>query len=457
MIALSISQLIQITGGKLLCGTVAGEITHVTSDSRAVQNGSLFVALRGEKVDGHDYVQQAFEQGAVCALVEKECDAEDTHTVVLVADAIKAMGALAQAVLKQLSVPVVAITGSVGKTTTRDMTHAVLSQKFETLKNKKNFNNELGVPLTIFEADNNTEAAVIEMGMDHFGEIDRLAAIAQPDVALVTNIGMSHIEQLGSQENIYKAKSELFAHTKADGVIILNGDDKILMAHRSELTQHVITVGVSNTHADLVAKDICPEVDSVSFQVCGMGHEFSVTLPVPGVHNVTNALLACAVGICYHIPCRKIKDALAHFTMTDMRMDIFRCGTITVINDCYNAAPASVAAALSVLSGRPGRSVAILGDIAALGAYSYDAHVGLGAEVVKNKIDLLITVGEQAKYIAQGAFENGMDSADLLSVDTVEELYSRLSSYIKENDTVLVKASRVMGLERVVDFLKKNF
>lgn len=457
MIALSVSELIQITGGKLLCGTDAGIITHVTTDSRTAKEGTLFVAICGTRADGHDYVQAVFEQGAVCALVEKACAGSGSQAVVLVDDTIKAMGQVAHYVMKRLSVPAVAITGSVGKTTTRDMTHAVMSAKFRTLKNENNFNNHLGVPLTIFKADTETEAAVIEMGMDHFGEIDRLGAIVTPDVAIVTNIGMSHIEQLGSQENIYKAKSELFAHTKTDGVVILNGDDKILMAHKKELSQKVMTVGVVYTDADLVASDICAKKDSVSFRVSGMGRDFNVTLPVPGEHNVVNALLACAAGIYYQIPSEQIADALQNFALTGMRMDIFRSSTITVINDCYNAAPASVAAALSVLSKQTGRKVAILGDIAALGDYSYNAHKDLGTEIVRNEIDLLITVGKQARYIAEGAFEHGMDSSNLVSTDTVEELLSHLSSYIKENDTVLVKASRVMGLERVTEFLKNNF
>lgn len=456
MITLLVSELIQITNGKLLCGTDVGVISHITTDSRTAGAGTLFVAMSGARVDGHDYVNTAFAQGAVCALVEKEC-AAPIGAVILVRDAVAAMGAVAHHIMKTISVPTVAITGSVGKTTTRDMTHAVMLKKFNTLKNENNFNNHIGVPLTIFKAEQETEAAVIEMGMDHFGEIDRLAAMVEPEVAVVTNIGMSHIENLGSQENIYKAKAEMFAHTKQNGVVILNGDDPILMAHKQEISQRVITVGAKNTKADLVASHICAKPDGVSFRVSGLGQEFSVSLPVPGEHNVTNALLACAVGIYHKIPAEQIAEALQSFSLTGMRMDIFRSNTITVINDCYNAAPASVAAALSVLAKQGGRTVAILGDIAALGEYSYNAHKNLGAEVVKNHINLLLTVGQQARYIAEGAFENGMDSDQLVSADTVEELLPMLSSHIKENDTVLVKASRVMGLERVTEFLKKNF
>ena len=334
----------------------------------------------------------------------------------------------------------------------------VLSAKWNTLKNDNNFNNEIGVPLTIFKADETTRAAVIEMGMDNFGEIDRLAAIAEPDVSIVTNIGMSHIERLGSQENIYKAKSELFAHTKKDGVVILNGDDNILMAHKHEITQKIITVGVKNTTADFVASDIHTTEDSVRFRCSGLGHTFMVDLPIPGEHNVSNALLACAAGIYFGIPDAKIADALHRLTLTGMRMDIIHCERITIIDDCYNAAPASVLAALSVLAKQKDRrKVAILGDIAALGEYSYQAHRELGGAVTKNGIDLLITIGENARFIAEGAFENGMDSMNILSVDTVDEIIPHLSAAIKENDTVLVKASRVMGLERITEFLKNNF
>ena len=457
MIPVSVSEILQVVGGRLLHGTPAGTVTSVVTDSRKAAENTLFVAIPGENADGHAFVEKAFAQGAVCALVEREVEISLNHPVIFVENTVRAMGALAQLVMKRLCVPTVGITGSVGKTTTRDMTHAVLSAKFNTLKNKNNFNNEIGVPLTVFEADETVTAAVIEMGMDNFGEIDRLSAIVQPNAAIVTNIGMSHIERLGSQENIYRAKSELFAHTKKDGVVILNGDDKILMAHKDEISQKVITVGVKNPTADFTASDIKAEEDSVTFRFSGLGHEFKVELPVPGEHNVSDALLACAAGIYFGVHDAKIAEALQNFTLTGMRMDIIRCGSITVINDCYNAAPASVSAALSVLSKRRDRKVAVLGDIAALGAYSYNAHRELGAEVTKNGIDLLITVGENARFIAEGAFENGMDSMNIISVDTVEEIYPYLSSSIKENDVVLVKASRVMGLERVTEFLKNNF
>lgn len=455
MLPLKVTEIINATGGKLICGMPTGIVTDVTTDSRKAASGFLFAAICGERADGHDYIDEVFAKGAACVLSEKEVKAQGA--VILVENTVSALGKIAHLVMEKLCVPVVGITGSVGKTTTRDMTYSVVSKIFRTLKNEGNLNNELGVPLTVFRADDDTEAAVMEMGMDNFGEINRLSSIVTPSVSVITNIGMSHIERLGSQENIYLAKSEIFKNTRQNGTAVLNGDDKILMAHKDEILQKVVTVGVKNQNADLVAHDIKSTESDVSFVVKGMGREFSVTLPVPGEHNVLNALLAAAVGIVFEIPSALIKEALSDFSMTKMRMDIIRAERLTIINDCYNAAPDSVRAALSVLSKYDQRKVAILGDIKALGEYSYQAHKDLGLDVVKNGIDVLITIGEQASHIAQGANECGMDSSHIFSAMSVEEAQAELSGLIKANDVVLVKASRAMALERVTEFLRSNF
>ncbi len=455
MLPLKVTEILKATGGKLVSGEMTGIVTDITTDSRKAGESFLFAAICGERADGHDYIDDVFLKGAVCVLSEKEIKAQGT--VILVENTIAALGKIARLLMEKLCVPVVGITGSVGKTTTRDMTYSVVSRLFNTLKNEGNLNNELGVPLTVFRADNDTEAVVMEMGMDNFGEIDRLSSIVTPFVSVITNIGMSHIERLGSQENIYLAKSEIFKNTRQNGTVILNGDDKILMAHKDEIAQNVITIGVKNQNADIVAYDIESTQNSVSFTLKGMGREFSVTLPVPGEHNVINALLASAVGVVFDIPSSAICDALSDFSMTKMRMDIISGERLTIINDCYNAAPDSVKAALSVLSKYDGRKVAILGDIKALGEYSYTAHKDLGLDVVKNNIDILVTIGQQAAHIAQGANECGMDSSRIFSTETIEEAQAELSKIIKSNDVVLVKASRAMALENITEFLKNNF
>lgn len=455
MIPLKISEILDVTGGELLSGSKDGVVKEITTDSRKAGVGTLFAAICGERVDGHDYIESAILKGAVCVLCEK--DVVCHGTAIKVDNTISALGKIARFIMRKICVPVVGITGSVGKTTTRDMTYAVVSCAFNTLKNQGNFNNELGVPLTIFTADEVTEAAVIEMGMDNFGEIDRLSYIVNPTISVITNIGMSHIERLGSQENIYKAKSEIFKNTKSSGTVVINGDDKILMAHKSEISQKVITVGIKNIYADIVAKDIKATKDGVSFKVSGMGKDFSVSLNIPGEHNVLNALLAIGVGLALEIPEKEIASALSCFSMTGMRMDIITTDRITIINDCYNAAPASVAAALAVLGKYEDKKIAILGDIKALGSFSSKAHYDLGAEVVKNNVDILVTIGEFARQIAQGAYENGMDSTNIISVDTVEEACPMLSDVIDDKNVVLVKASRAMKLERVTEYLKENF
>lgn len=457
MIPISVSEILNATGGKLLCGDEKTVITSVTTDSRTAEEGALFVAICGENSDGHLYIEKAILKGAACVLAEKEVKVSENGAIVLVENTVRAMGKIAHSIMEKFSVPTVSVIGSVGKTTTRDMTYAVMSKKYKTLTNKGNFNNEIGVPLTVFSAEEDISAAVIEMGMDHFGEIDRLSKICVPDAVIMTNIGMSHIEILGSQENIYRAKAEVFQNLKPDGVAILNGDDEILMKHKAELGQKVITVGVKNRDADFVASNIVSGTNEVSFRVSGMGRKLCVTLPVPGEHNVLNAMLAAAAGIYFGVSDEDVQDALSTFSMTKMRMDILKTEQLTVINDCYNAAPDSVAAALSVLGKYETRKVAVLGDIKALGTFSYDAHFRLGAEVVKNKIDVLVTVGLEAAAISKGALQQGMDAQFVYSAQTVEEANGVLKEILREGDTVLVKASRAMELERITEYLKETF
>lgn len=457
MIPILVSEILNATGGKLLCGAENIKVTSVTTDSRTAEKGALFVAICGETADGHNYIEKAISQGAACVLVEKETPKSENGAIVLVENTVRAMGKIAHLIMEKLSVPTISVIGSVGKTTTRDMTYAVVSKKYKTLTNQGNFNNEIGVPLTVFSAEEDISAAVIEMGMDHFGEIERLSKICVPDAVIMTNIGMSHIEILGSQENIYQAKAEVFQNLKPDGIAILNGDDKILMEHKSEITQKVITVGIQNKDADFVASEIVSNAETVSFRLLGKGHDLHITLPLPGEHNVLNAMLAFAAGVYYGVSDDDIKDALGAFSMTKMRMDIIKTEKLTIINDCYNAAPASVSAALSVLGKYETRTVAVLGDIKALGDFSIDAHFNLGAEVTKNKIDVLVTVGAEAQAIGKGALAKGMDEKRVFCAMTTEEAQTILSDVLLEKDTVLIKASRAMKLENITEYLKENF
>lgn len=451
---IKISEIVSAVGGTLIGKNEDITITDISTDSRKIKEGCLFVPLVGEKFDGHDYIAKAFSGGAAASLTAKR-DAAD-GTLIVVDDTLRALQALASYYRSLFSIPVVGLTGSVGKTTTKEMTAAVLAQKYHTLKTEGNFNNEIGLPLTVFRLEDTHEIAVIEMGMSGFGEIDRLSSIVKPELAMLTNIGMSHIELLGSQENIYRAKAEILNNMQPDGTVLINGDDAILLNHKSEIVQKVYTVG-KNSACDASAKNIYSDIHGVRFDFSGLGHKFTVTLNIPGEHNVYNALFACVAGILYGVEDSAIVRALEEFRPANMRMDEIEHAGFTIINDCYNAAPDSMRAALKVLSAYPLKKIAVLGDMACMGTFSESAHLLVGKTVADEKIDELFTVGEQAKYIAQGALQNGMSEEKIHSFRTVEELQSSLAASVTKGCHILVKASRVMELERVTAFLQKNF
>ncbi len=451
MKALKIKDIIAAVGGKLLCGDENAFITAVCTDTRKISENSLFVPLAGERFDAHDFIGDALDGGALASLTSRK-NIKSQKTLIYVPNTRRALGDLAAYYRSQFHIPLVAITGSVGKTTVKELTAAVLSSKLTVLKTAGNFNNEIGLPLTLFRLEEEHQAAITEMGMSGFGEIDILAAMAKPDIGIVTNIGLSHIENLGSQENIYKAKSELFRHVRPGGTLILNGDDPILTAHKGELKHKVILAGLSE-HCQLRATSVAPSADALSFTAVYGAEKVPVYLSFPGEHNVTNALLACAVGLSFGISLADCAKALSTYVPADRRMQLMNIKDFTVINDCYNAAPASMAAALKVLKSQKGRKIAVLGDIKELGDHTKSAHEEIGALCAELSVDALFTFGENAKLIAEGAKKAGMDETAILSFLEIEPLNEALASFIKEGDTILVKASRAMRLERVIEFL----
>ncbi len=451
MIPIQIKDILSAVGGRLLSGSADTSICAVCTDTRKITDGALFVPLVGERFDANDFIHDALAGGCVASLTSRE-DITAEKPLIYVPDTRKALGQLAAFYRKRFQIPVVAITGSVGKTTVKELTAAVLSQTRNVLKTDGNFNNEIGLPLTLFRLEESHEAAITEMGMSGFGEIDALAGIATPDIGVVTNIGMSHIENLGSQEHIYQAKAELFPHVAPDGVIILNGDDPILMAHRAEIPGKTVTAGLSS-ECDFTAEDIVSGPESLSFTIVHKEECTPVTLFVPGEHNVVNALLACAVGKHLGVSFTDIATAFAAYVATDKRMQFLNLDGFTVINDCYNAAPASMKAALHVLSNQSGRKIAVLGDIKELGDYAEGAHEEVGAYVASENIDFLLTLGEYGKIIARGAEKNGLPKNRIASFDDVLPLTQKLEELLEKGDTVLVKASRAMKLERVTEFL----
>lgn len=446
---MTIDDILKATGGTLLSGSKNEQIHDITTDSRKAVNGVLFVPLVGEKFDGHEFIKAAFDLGAAAAITEKETELLIDKTIVKVDDTLKALGAIAKYYKNKHDVRTVAVTGSVGKTTTKDMLHSVLAQKYNTLKTEGNFNNEIGVPLTIFGLEKEHEAAVIEMGMNHFGEIERLAEIGNPDVAVITNIGESHIENLGSREGIFKAKMEVTKLFTENNTLIVNGDDDFLSQAKGMGTYKVVYYGINNPENDIYAKNIENNgLYGIKFIAVVDGSEYKIEVNVPGEHNVYNALAAICVGREFNVPMEQIIEGIRNFKLTKMRMSVEEFEGIQIINDCYNASPDSIKAALKVLNGvEDMRRIAVLGDVLEMGDFAKDAHYKLGVAVAENKIDLLVTVGENMKHLAQGAMDNGVKN--VVSFDKTLEVCNYIKTEVKKGDAVLIKASRGMHFEEV--------
>ncbi|MBR1811500.1 MAG: UDP-N-acetylmuramoyl-tripeptide--D-alanyl-D-alanine ligase [Clostridia bacterium] len=419
-------------------------VSGVFTDSRKPLNHGLFVALTGDRFNGHDFIPSLEKSGIAAVLVEK--DISTTLPKLLVKDTRLALGALARYHRARFDIPVVGLTGSVGKTTTKEMIHCVLSAKFNTLKTEGNLNNDIGMPLTLLRLDPCHTAAVIEMGMNHAGEISGLTAICRPTVAVITNIGMNHIENLGSQENIFRAKLEILEGLQPGAPLILNGDDKYLGAYKNE-NYNIIRYGMGDDTFDFTATDVVSDAAGCSFVLRHGDERANVRLHVPGAHNVSNALAAAAVGSVHGIALADIAAALENYAPAGMRQHIAKYNNITVIEDCYNAAPASVKAALQVLSGfRDGKRIAVLGDMLELGDYAEALHREVGA-AVKGNADLLLTYGALSKFTADAAAEGGVP---VLAFTDKTALATQLRQTVAAGDAVLVKGSRGMRMETII-------
>ena len=437
------------------CGTVldknsAGIIVRgVQSDSRKVQPGDLFVAIAGERVDGHDYIAAAVERGAVAALVSHPVDAP--IPCMLVDDTLKAYGAIAAGYRRMLPIRAIGITGSVGKTTTKEMIACVLSTVYRTAKTAGNHNNNLGLPMTIMDMPADTQVAVLEMGMNHFGEMAYLTSIARPNIAVITNIGTMHIEHLGSREGILQAKLEILKGVPDDGIGIFNGDEPLLWNVRNDGGHRKYYFGIENKLADLVASDIVELDDGMRFQVTGMGQQFELFVPAIGHHTVYNALCATATALLLDIKPEKIQSALSSFQNTGMRQRIYPHGGMTIIEDCYNAGPESTEAALNVLESYPGkgRRIAVLGDMLELGSRSSAEHYRIG-RLAAQKADMLFTYGANAVRMITGAITGGMTAKNAEHFDTHEDLAHVLKTRVAEGDIILFKGSRGMKMERAL-------
>ena len=431
---MKIKEILKITNGKLICGDEDLDIQNFEKDTRIIQKGDMYVAIKGEKFDGNDFYKDAINKGAVAYLMSKEPD-EKIGSIVLVENTVKAIQQIAAYKRSQVDIPVVAVTGSVGKTSTKDIVAAVMSQKYKVLKTQGNLNNDIGLPFTLLRL-HDENAIVVEMGMNHFGEISLLTSIAKPTLAIITNIGTAHIGNLGSRENILKAKLEILEGLQGNSVIINNDNDLLSdWAEKNKEKYNIITYGINNKNSKYVAEDIHSYEDRSEYRIDGK----EVVVPVGGEHFVLNSLCAIAVGRYFDIPMAKITEGISGFELTKGRMEIekAKCGA-SIINDTYNANYDSMKAAIEYLEKIGGkRKIAVLGDMKELGEYSESLHRKVGEEV--KDIDILITIGELAKCIEETA-----DVREMLHFDNNESALEYLKKIMKKDDIILLKASNSM-------------
>ncbi len=443
-------QLRQIAGAVGAACTGDAEIECVVTDTSQVVPGSLFVAIKGERFDGHDFIPKAVEEGASAILAER--DVVTAVPVLQVESTRKALLDLAAWYRSLFHTFVAGVTGSVGKTSTKDMICAVLSRKGKTLKTQGNLNNGIGLPKTLLGLDGSYQNAVIEMGMSHKGEISQLTRAAQPSVGVITNIGVSHIENLGSQENILSAKLEIMEGMSANAPLILNADDPLLADVCNRIERDILYYGIESAAADVRATEISELEDRTEFNIRYYGRAVSAAIPVIGRHNVYNALAAFSVGLSAGMAPEDIVAGLRSYEPSAMRQNIIRKDGMTVILDCYNASPDSMRASLGVLGGlKNPRRIAVLGDMLELGETSLQMHRQVGEYAAEKGLDAVFGYGPRTSELLAGAAEKGCP--ETRHFDDKAGLAAFLKTYLREGDAVLYKASRGMALEEAVEMV----
>ncbi|GDX09352.1 hypothetical protein LBMAG57_11240 [Verrucomicrobiota bacterium] len=453
MNATPLSQIAAWAGGRLVGGNPAQTITDVTSDSRSLKPGDLFVAIRGGNFDGHDFLADAARRGAAGAIVTGEiAGLPSAFALIVVADTVCGLQSLASAHRAALRLTSVCITGSNGKTSTKDLCGSVFAQRFSVTRTAGNLNNHLGVPFSILRADSTHDVGVFEIGMNHTGEIAPLAAIARPDIAIITNVGRAHIEFLGTLEAIAQEKGMLAEAVGENGTVILNADDAFTPSIAKRTRARVITAGLLS--GDVRATDIEHLSVGTKFRLHATGQCVEAELPVPGEHMVRNALLACAAGITLGLTLDECATGLRALNLTAGRLTQKTVGGIRILDDTYNANPDSMSAALVTLARMPGagRRIAVLGGMGELGDTSERGHRSVGEVAGREKISCVITVGESAHWIAEEAENSGV--REVIRTTDAEDAARILRGIAHPGDTVLVKASRSARLERIVQAME---
>lgn len=446
-----VRDIVKICNGKLYCGDENVTCQKFSNDTRTINNGDIYIGIKGDQFDGNSFYQDAFEKGAGACILEKSYESEIKVTdkpIIIVKDSIEALKNLAMAKLEIYKPKVIAVTGSVGKTSTRDMIYSIISKKYKTLIPEKNYNNHIGLPLTILKLQDE-EIILLEMGMNHLGEIEYLSNIAKPDVAVITNILPVHIENLGSMENILKAKLEITSGLKKDGILIINNDDEYL--HNAKIDfSNIITCGIKN-NSTFKALDI----NDTDFEVNIKNKNFQFVNSIGTNGYLLNCLIAIAVGVHFDIQVKDIEEALRECKLTSGRLEKLHSNKgALIINDSYNANATSMINSLEYLKKEKGeRKIAILGDINELGDYAKEEHSKVGKYLAENSIDYLITIGNNAKYISD---EASKCMKNIKYFETKEEAKEFIKQLIKPTDAIVIKASNSCKFIELVNFIKEN-
>lgn len=427
------------------------EVSDVTIDSRKVSENCLFIPIKGARVDGHDFIPEVFNKGAMCVLSEHKSDINRPY--IYVESTLKALRDIALFYRQNLDIKVIGITGSVGKTSTKEMIASVLSEKYSVLKTEGNFNNEIGLPLTIFKLRENHQIAVLEMGISHFGDMSVLASIARPDICVITNIGLCHLENLIDRDGVLKAKTEMFDFLPDDGRIVLNGDDDKLSTIKKFKDIEPIFYGTNGDFAisgkNITALGLKGTFFTMRFD---NGEKSDIYIRVPGHHMVYNAMAAATVGRLINMSPDEIKKGIERIKSVSGRNDVIETDKYTIIDDCYNANPVSTKAAIDVLLYGTGRKVAILGDMFELGENQVDMHKEVGKYAAQKNIDFIICIGELSKNTYESALDFGIKKA--LYFETKEEFFNSDKNILNKGDNILVKASHGMEFKDIVEYLK---
>ena len=456
----TVKEIVNICKAKLYCGQDDIICETFTNDTRKIINKACYIGIKGANFDGSAFYDEAFKKGACAVIIEEEywqnnSISKSNKPIIIVKNSKKALKELATYKRIESKAKVVGITGSVGKTSTKDMVYSVINKKFKTLKTEGNFNNDIGLPLTLLRLSDE-DVAVIEMGMNHLGEIDYLSHIAKPNISIITNVGTAHIGNLGSRENILKAKLEILNGMDKEGILIINNDNDLLHNYYNNLNNKdkIITIGLDNP-SDITATDISLAENHSTFNINYQNKTYKVTCNIPGRVFVYNSLIAFAVGILLNIDVSLIIKGISSFELSKNRLEYLKINNnIKVINDAYNASVDSMKSSLEVLGKYKNRKIAVLGDMLELGDYSTNLHEEVGKAVVKNKIDILITVGPNAKNIAMQALKENMKENNIYSFLTNEEASIKIKELLEPNDVVLFKASHGMKLNEIIEKIK---